>query len=125
MKTLISTLLALFVGFVESNAQPNFVRITNSVLTAELVTGSGAAWADYDGDGLLDLAQANFDGPNLLFHNNGDGTFMKVTTNGVAIAGPESYGVSWGDFDNDGRPDLFFGNGYVSGRANLLFPIKP
>ena len=121
MKTLISTLLALFVGFVESNAQPNFVRITNSVLTAELVTGSGAAWADYDGDGLLDLAQANFDGPNLLFHNNGDGTFMKVTTNGVAIAGPESYGVSWGDFDNDGRPDLFFGNGYVSGRPNLLF----
>jgi hypothetical protein len=102
-------------------AQSNFTRVTNTVLTAQSISGAGAAWADYDGDGRLDLAQANYDGPNLLFHNNLDGTFTQITTNGVAIAGPESYGVSWGDFDNDGRPDLFFGNGYDTGIRNLLF----
>jgi hypothetical protein len=103
-----------------AQAQPNFTRVTNTVLTVELISGAGAAWADYDGDGWLDLAQANFFGTNLLFHNNGDGTFTKITSNNVAVPGPQSYGVSWGDFDNDGRPDLFFANGYDSGAHNLL-----
>jgi hypothetical protein len=124
MQSRILILLALFIASAKSNAQSNFIRITNTVLTTDSFSGAGAAWADYDGDGWLDLAQANFDGPNRLFHNNGDGTFTKITTNGAAIAGPESYGVSWGDYDNDGRPDLFFGNGYDSGVPNFFFGLK-
>src|SRR5262245_55328241 len=103
-------LLVVCVLYSHASAQPNFIRITTTVWTSESIWGAGAAWADYDGDGLLDLAQANYQGTNLLFRNNGDGTFTTVTTNGVAVSGPESYGVSWGDFDNDGRPDLFFAN---------------
>src|SRR2546427_495383 len=53
-------LLTLLAGSVRSNAQSNFIRVTNTVLTAESFSGGGAAWADYDGDGWLDLAQANF-----------------------------------------------------------------
>ena len=40
--------------------------------------GVGAAWADYDNDGYLDLFVANFGGGQFLYHNNGDGTFTNV-----------------------------------------------
>src|SRR5438105_4834677 len=107
--------LMVLAGILSTYGQPNFVRVTSTVLTAESLSGGGAAWADYDGDGWLDLAQGNYAGANHLFHNNRDGTFSKITTNGVAIAGPESYAVSWGDFDNDGWFDLFIADGYGSG----------
>jgi enediyne biosynthesis protein E4 len=120
MKTNLLSVNLLLATALTGMAQANFTRVTNTVLTAELASGLGAAWADYDGDGWLDLAQANFLGPHRLFHNNGNGTFSRIT-NSVAVAGPESAGMSWGDFNNDGRPDLFFGNGYDSGIANQLF----
>jgi enediyne biosynthesis protein E4 len=120
MKPHLLTQAFLVATVVVGLAQSNFVRVTNTVLTPELAAGGGVAWADYDGDGLLDLVHANFDGPSRLFRNNGDGTFTRVT-NSVTVPGPESYGVSWGDFDNDGRPDLFIANGYGTGRANQLF----
>ena len=40
----------------------------------------GAAWGDYDRDGYPDLYLSNFGEANILFHNNGDGTFTDVTT---------------------------------------------
>src|SRR5580765_4066625 len=104
-------------------AQSNFVRVTNAALTAESFLGGGAAWADYDGDGWLDLAQATFGGPVRLFHNNGNGTFTPVT-NGVYVSGPwqdwQPFGVSWGDFDNDGHPDLFYSERNDAGIGNLF-----
>lgn len=71
-----------------------------------------AAWADYDNDGFLDLfighESAEDDRhPSLLFHNNGNGTFTEV---GQAMGlGSQGFvkGVAWGDFNNDGRPDLY------------------
>jgi len=90
-----------------------------------------AAWADYDGDGWLDLfvghewgtlaggaAAREDEHPSQLFHNNRDGTFTEVgAAMGLANLGFVK-GVAWGDFNNDGRPDL-----YVSvkgGRNHLL-----
>jgi hypothetical protein len=71
-----------------------------------------AAWADYDNDGFVDLFVGNYytGGLNGLFHNNGDGTFTKITESFLAKDKGNSQGVSWCDYDNDGRPDLFVAN---------------
>src|SRR5262245_20302511 len=89
---------------------------------------AGVALLDYDGDGWLDVYAVNGatmtaldkTAPeywNRLFHNNGDGTFTDVTrAAGVAGRGYD-LGVATGDYDNDGRPDIF-----VAGlRRNTLF----
>ncbi|HTW49158.1 MAG TPA: VCBS repeat-containing protein, partial [Acidobacteriaceae bacterium] len=79
---------------------------------------AGVALLDYDGDGYLDIYLVNgAEIPSLektssaywnrLFHNNHDGTFTDVTEKaGVAGAG-YGMGAAVGDYDNDGRPDLF------------------
>jgi hypothetical protein len=89
---------------------------------------AGVALLDYDGDGWLDIYLVNGaaipslqkDSPaywNRLYHNNHDGTFTDVTERaGVAGAG-YGMGVAVGDYDNDGRPDIFLAN--VTG--NQLF----
>src|SRR5205085_1051966 len=77
--------------------------------------GLGASWGDYDDDGWPDLFVANDSTPNYLYHNNHNGTFTEVGTElGVSYSesGGEqgSMGVTWGDFDLDGRLDLFITN---------------
>jgi hypothetical protein len=69
--------------------------------------GGGVACGDYDGDGWLDLfaVRGNI-GPNLLFHNRGDGTFEeRASAAGVADAGSYA-GPTFADVDGDGRLDL-------------------
>lgn len=79
------------------------------------ITGGGGALFDMDGDGALDLylvqagdLNAPERGPgNRLFHNRGDGTFEDVTAGSGADVHVYGMGATVGDFDNDGRPDLF------------------
>ena len=69
--------------------------------------GFGCVAADYDNDGNTDLFISNF-GPNLLYRNRGDGTFTDVTANaGVAGGNIWHTGAAFGDYDLDGRLDLF------------------
>lgn len=82
---------------------------------------AGIALLDYDGDGCLDIYLVNGaaipslkkETPkyrNRLYRNNHDGTFVDVTERaGVAGAG-YGMGVAVGDYDNDGRPDIFLAN---------------
>jgi enediyne biosynthesis protein E4 len=77
--------------------------------------GLGPAWADFDDDGWPDLFVANDATPNYLYRNRRDGTFSEVgSERGVAYSesGSEqgSMGVTWGDYDGDGRLDLFITN---------------
>ncbi len=66
----------------------------------------GQAWADYDGDSDPDLYLVYTQGANKLFRNDGNGAFTDVTTGPLGDAGDGASAV-WGDFDNDGRLDLF------------------
>lgn len=70
----------------------------------------GMAVVDYNQDGWDDLYVCRLDSANLLYRNNGDGTFTDVAAAaGVAYTGPSTTSV-WGDLDNDGWPDLVLGN---------------
>ncbi len=108
----------------------SFQRIENLVGFADLAENNGAAVADYDGDLDLDIfivakAKDNDLNPlsqSKLFRNNSNGTFTDVTEASGLInlllpfesnfdgADSDGFknGVSWGDYDNDGFPDLFF-----------------
>ena len=96
-----------------------------------------AGWFDYNNDGLLDLMVINYlnydiktakhcvaEGlpaycspvdflgtPNILYRNNGDGTFTDVTkTSHIAEYVGKGMGVSFADYDNDGFTDVFISN---------------
>jgi len=74
-----------------------------------------AAWADYDGDGDLDLYVGNeatqkARNPSQLFRNDGDGTFTDVAGRAGVANLRFAKGVAWGDYDGDRRPDLFVSN---------------
>ena len=75
----------------------------------------GAAAADYDNDGHVDLYVTGYN-RNFLYHNNGDGTFTDVTekagVTGTSSSGKKLWGIAaaWVDYDNDGKLDLFVTN---------------
>ena len=83
--------------------------------------GSGVALLDYDNDGWLDIYLVNgstfdaLDGKETaphaaLFHNNRDGTFTDVAVRAGVTNDRWGFGVTVGDFDNDGWPDIFVAN---------------
>jgi hypothetical protein len=114
------TLFAISAFAVENISAQNFTRITSGALASDLGGFLGSAWGDYDNDGNVDLFVANCQSqsPNLLFHNEGNGSFTKITTGDIVTDRAASYSASWGDYDNDGDLDLFVTN---IGTGNYLY----
>jgi len=111
-------------SLLRNNRDGTFTDVTEESGLLSHHPTQASSWFDYDGDGWLDVFIGNESWENRdpdrseLFHNNRDGTFTEVAReSGLEIASLVK-GVTTGDYDNDGRPDL-----YVSCRdsSNLLF----
>lgn len=68
--------------------------------------GMGVAVGDYDNDGYPDIFVTSY-GHNVLYHNNGNGTFTDVTAQVGVAGGGWSESAGFFDYDNDGKLDLF------------------
>lgn len=118
-----------------NNCDGTFTDVSRQAGIKDSFHGSGAAWTDFDNDGFLDIYVANYgysvgqdwySEPNMLYHNNGNGTFTDVAKalgvadvsimlrgfnvkNGKAnaIRTGFSHQPVWFDFNNDGLMDLF------------------
>jgi len=106
-----------------AKGQITFSDVTEHAGLMSLHPTQTAAWADFDGDGWLDLfighesSKEEFH-PSALYHNNRDGTFTDIAPQaGLADMGFVK-GVAWGDYNNDGRPDLYISR---KGAGNRLF----
>jgi len=100
-----------------NNGDGTFTDVSKKAGVADLdgYYGLGVIASDFDDDGLVDIFVANDSTPNFLYHNNGDGSFKEIGfPAGVAVNenGSEqgSMGVTLGDYDHDGRLDLFITN---------------
>lgn len=100
-----------------NNGDGTFTDVSKraGVSDADGYYGLGVICSDFDEDGLVDIFVANDSTPNYLYHNNGDGTFKDIGfSSGTALNenGSEqgSMGVTLGDYNHDGRLDLFITN---------------
>ncbi len=118
----------------------SFTDITEAAGVDDPAWGTSCAFVDYDLDGDLDLYVVNYvtydprDEPpcfvdgvpvhctpkrfrgaaDVLYRNNGDGTFQDVSeAAGIANPGGKGLGVVWGDYDRDGYPDAYVANDTV------------
>ncbi len=96
-----------------NNRDGSFADVTDKTGVANERWGQGVCAGDFDNDGWEDLYVTNY-GKNRLYRNNGDGSFTDIAEKaGVALAnGVWSTGCAFGDYDGDGRLDLFVA-GYV------------
>jgi hypothetical protein len=108
-----------------NNGDGTFTDVTETMnIDPGSYYGLGIIWCDYDNDGWPDIFVANDSTPNLLYHNNQGKSFTEVgLPAGVAFdnEGREQagMGVDFGDYDNDGWPDLVKTN--FSDDANNLY----
>jgi hypothetical protein len=80
-----------------------------------LQSGMGVAVADYNGDGLLDIAKTNFSGDIPSLFKNLDGNFFEDVAQRAGLAANHllGWGIAFVDFDDDGWKDLIIANGHV------------
>lgn len=91
----------------QNQGDGTFVDVTAQAGVFNPAHSKGAVWGDIDGDDDPDLFVSNFQQPNLLFENRGDGTFVNIAAE-AGVEDPRGSVVSWfWDFDNDGSLDLF------------------
>ena len=94
----------------QNNGNGSFTRITSGNIVNDILNGHGAFWADFDNDGFLDVYTANnsniYPKNNIIYHNNGNGTFSKITSGPQYTETLETYGASAADLNKDGFIDI-------------------
>jgi enediyne biosynthesis protein E4 len=100
----------------KNNGNGTFTDVTKQSGLGGAYWSMAAGAVDLDRDGFQDLYLLNY-GPNIFYHNNGNGTFRDITGS-LGLAGPDrlngfvkwSIGVSFWDYNHDGRLDAMVGN---------------
>ncbi len=111
-RTLAIALAALAFMPAPGTAQ-TFTKVTSGAIVTDGGDSRGATWVDYNADGYDDLFVTNWSERNFLYLNGGNGSFTRVTTGPVAQDIDFFAGPAWGDYTNDGYPDLFIANAYT------------
>jgi ASPIC/UnbV protein/VCBS repeat protein len=93
-----------------NNGDGTFKNVTEEAGVGEIGLCLGTVFGDYDDDGDLDLYVVNDFGRNTLYRNEGDGTFEDVSLAANALAYGAGMSASFGDYDNDGRLDIYVAN---------------
>jgi hypothetical protein len=126
MRTLILLIAAILLLNNETLSQPIFEKVTTGPLVNTPNQSNFAAWGDYNNDDYPDLVVSAFNDnchscsyPLQLYKNNGDGSFARITDNSIAQTSVIGSGLSWADYDNDGKLDLFV-CGTISSRNKLF-----
>src|SRR3990172_3748256 len=104
-------------------SQVTFTDVTSTANVGNNSRGMGAAWGDYNNDDYLDLYVSNYNDVNVLYKNNGDGTFSNVASSAGVNDDSTGIDIAWGDYNNDGFLDLYLVNdvGAGYGARNLLY----
>ena len=104
-----------------NNGNGAFTELTNTLLSG-LRFNSGA-WADFNGDGFLDIIlsgeDAGFSAVAKIYQNTGNGGFSELT--GIALSGGKYGSVACGDYDNDGDQDIFISGDNNNNPFSKLF----
>ncbi len=104
-----------------NNGTGGFTPVTDDPVVQDGKPSDGATWADYDNDGDIDCFVVNwYNINNLLYKNKGTGTFEQITTGSLVTDNGYSETASWGDYDNDGKLDLYVTNS-AGNKRNFLY----
>ena len=111
-----------------NNGDGTFTDATEKSIGFDTRKGMNVDIADYDNDGWLDIYVTNITDEymkecNMLWHNNHDGTFTDVSRETGTCETLWGWSAKFGDFDNDGWPDLFVVNGLRSAGKDNYIPV--
>jgi hypothetical protein len=101
---------------VPSPVEPRFTDVSHAAGVARVSQAYDATLGDYDDDGDVDVFVGGHGMPAALLRNDGDGHFTDVVASSGIDTSGDKHGAGWGDFDGDGRLDLYVPVGANRGR---------
>jgi hypothetical protein len=107
-----------------NNGNGTFTDVSVKAIGEDTRKGMNAEFGDFNNDGFLDIYVSNImtkeylkEG-NMLFRNNGDGTFADIAPEAGVADGGWAWAAKFFDYDNDGDLDIYCANGFISQSRN-------